>query len=79
MPNVAPIMAAGRTFAHVQKAIGAQLATILRDPKVSVNPRAYSPQQIFVGGEVGAQGTYAMPGPVGVMEAVLLAALKLRI
>ena len=73
MPNVEPIMAAGRTFAHVQNAIGAQLATILRNPKVSVNPRAYSPQQIFVGGEVGAQGTYAMPGPVGVMEAVLLA------
>lgn len=73
MPDVKPIMAAGRTFQHVEAAIGAQLATILRDPSVSVNPRAYSPQQIFVGGEVGAQGTYALPGPVGVIEAVLLA------
>ncbi len=73
MPNVEPIMAAGRTFRHVEAAISAQMATLLRDPKVSVNPRAYSPQQIFIGGEVGAQGTYAMPGPVGVTEAVLLA------
>lgn len=73
MPNVKPIMAAGRTFQHVESAISAQLATLLRDPKVSVNPRAYSSQQIFIGGEVGAQGTYAMPGPVGVIEGVLLA------
>lgn len=73
MPNVKPIMAAGRTFTHVQNALSAELATLLRDPKIAVTPRAYSSQQIFVGGEVGAQGTYAMPGPVGVMEAVLLA------
>lgn len=73
MPNVKPIMAAGRTFGHVEAAISAQMATLLRDPKVSVNPRAYSPQQIFIGGEVGAQGTYAMPGPVGATEAILLA------
>ena len=73
MPDVKPIMAAGRTFTQVQNSLGAELATILRDPKIAVTPRAYSPQQIFVGGEVGAQGTYPMPGPVGVMEAVLLA------
>ncbi len=73
MPNVKPVMAAGRTFTHVQNALSAELATLLRDPKIAVTPRAYSPQQIFIGGEVGAQGTYPMPGPVGVMEAVLLA------
>ncbi len=73
MPNVPPIMAAGRTFTYVEGALSAELAKLLRNPKIAVTPRAYSPQQIFVGGEVGAQGTYAMPGPVGVMEAVLLA------
>ena len=73
MPNVKPIMAAGRTFTHVQNALSAELATILRDPKIAVTPRAYGPQQIYVGGEVGAQGSYALPGPVGVLEAVLLA------
>ena len=73
MPNVQPIMAAGRTFTHVQNALSAELATILRDPKIAVTPRAYGPQQIYVGGEVGAQGSYALPGPVGVFEAVLLA------
>ena len=73
MPSVNPVMAAGRDITYVQNAISAELATLLRDPKVAVTPRAYSSQQIFIGGEVGQQGTYAMPGPIGVMEGVLLA------
>ena len=73
MPNVKPTMAAGRTITDLQNALSAELATILRDPKIAVTPRAYGPQQIYVGGEVGAQGSYALPGPVGVIEAVLLA------
>ena len=73
MPNVTPVMAAGRTITHVQNALSAQLSTLLRDPKIAVTPRAYSSQQIYIGGEVGQQGTFAMPGPIGVMEGILLA------
>jgi polysaccharide export outer membrane protein len=73
MPMAQPIMAAGRTFEQVEAGLSAELAKQLRDPRIAVTPRAYSPQQIFVGGEVGQQGTYTLPGPVGAMEAVLMA------
>jgi len=73
MPHIKPIMAAGRNFEHVQAELSAELSTVLRDPTIAVTPRAYGPQQIYVGGEVGQQGTYSLPGPVGVLEAVLMA------
>ncbi len=73
MPMIQPVMAAGRTFAEVQNMISAQLATQLRDPRISVTPRAYAPAQVFVGGEVGAQGTYPLPGPIGATEAIMMA------
>ena len=73
MPMTQPIMAAGKTMGDISAALTAQLATQLRDPRVDVTPRAYAPQQIFVGGEVGQQGTYTLPGPVGALEAVFMA------
>ena len=73
MPHIKPVMAAGRNFEHVQSELSASLSTVLRDPTIAVTPRAYGPQQIYVGGEVGQQGTYTLPGPVGVLEAVLMA------
>lgn len=73
MPLVDPIMAAGRPLAHIQNDIRAQLAKQLVDPAVTVTPRAFAPAQIYVGGEVNAQGTYALPGPVGALEAVIMA------
>ena len=73
MPMTKPVMAAGKTMPDVAAALSAQLATQLRDPRVDVTPRAYAPQQIFVGGEVGQQGTYTLPGPVGALEAVFMA------
>lgn len=73
MPMTQPIMAAGRSFTELQQAISAQLAQQLRDPRIAVTPRAYAPAQVFVGGEVGTQGTYTLPGPIGAMEAILMA------
>ena len=73
MPMAKPVMAAGRTMEYVQQALRAELASQLRDPTLAVTPRAYGPQQIFVGGEVGQQGTYTLPGPIGTMEAVMMA------
>ena len=73
MPMSKPVMAAGRTFTQVQHSLQAELGKQLRDPRLAVTPRAYSPQQIFVGGEVGQQGTYTLPGPIGAIEAVLMA------
>lgn len=73
MPMSEPVMAAGRTMGQVEAAISANLAKQLVDPKVVITPRAYGPQQVFIGGEVGAQGTYTLPGPIGTMEAILMA------
>ncbi len=73
MPMTQPVMAAGHTFTQLEQALSAQLSKQLRDPRIAVSPRAYAPAQIFVGGEVGAQGTYTLPGPVGAMEAILMA------
>ena len=73
MPMIQPIMAAGRSFTDLQHALSAQLGQQLRDPRVAVTPRAYAPAQIFVGGDVATQGTYTLPGPIGVLEAIMMA------
>jgi len=73
MPMTEPVMAAGRTFAQVQQALQAHLAKQLRDPTVAISPRAYAPEQVYVGGEVGQPGTYTLPGPIGAIETLFMA------
>lgn len=73
MPMSGPIMAAGKTLDQVQHELKAQLSKQLRDPTLAITPRAYGPQQIYVGGEVGQQGTYTLPGPIGAIEAIFMA------
>ena len=73
MPMLKPIMAAGRSITQVQSELRAGLAQQLRDPTIAVTPRAYGPQQIFIGGQVQTPGTYALPGPIGAIEAVFMA------
>jgi len=73
MPMSSPIMAAGRTFTQVQGELSAELGKQLRDPTLAVTPRAYSPEQIYVGGQVGQPGTYTIPGRIGALEAIFMA------
>lgn len=73
MPNVAPIMAAGRSLPQVEQALKAQLAKELRDPTIAVTSRSFAPMQIYVGGQVGQQGQYTLSGPIGSLEAVMMA------
>ncbi len=73
MPMSRPIMAAGRSFSHLQTQLMAELGKQLRDPRITVTPRAYAPEQIYVGGEVGQPGTYTIPGRIGALEAILMA------
>lgn len=73
MPMSQPVMAAGRTFGQVQTALMAELGKQLRDPRISVTPRAYAPEQIYVGGQVNQPGTYTLPARVGALEAILMA------
>ena len=73
MPMSRPVMAAGRTILDVRAALQAELGRQLRDPSVAITPRAFVPQQVFVGGEVGQPGTYTLPGPIGAVETVFMA------
>ena len=73
MPMASPIMAAGKSIPYIQAALSVELAKQLRDPTVAVTSRAFGPQQIYVGGQVGQQGTYAMSGPIGSLEAIIMA------
>ncbi len=73
MPMITPIMAAGRPLSYVEQAIERDLAKQLRDPNVTVTHRAFAPQNIYVGGQVGQQGTYAISGPIGTLEAIIMA------
>ncbi|MDA8708516.1 polysaccharide export protein [Hellea sp.] len=73
MPMSRPILAAGRTFQQVQGELSAELGKQLRDPTLAVTPRAYSPEQIYVGGQVGQPGTYTLPGRIGALEALIMA------
>ena len=45
----------------------------LRFPTVGVVPKSFGSRQVFVGGEVEKPGALAIPGPMGVMEAVIMA------
>ncbi|WP_298917376.1 polysaccharide biosynthesis/export family protein [uncultured Algimonas sp.] len=73
MPMSPPIMAAGRTFTDLQNALMIELGKQLRDPRISVTPRAYAPEQIYVGGEVGQAGTYTLSDRIGALEAIFMA------
>jgi len=73
MPMSRPIMAAGRTFMQVQNELMGELGKQLRDPTIAVTPRAYAPEQIYVGGQVGQPGTYTIPGRIGALEGILMA------
>lgn len=73
MPMSQPIMAAGRTFTQLQASLSTELGQQLRDPRVSVTPRAYAPEQIYVGGQVGQPGTYTINNRIGALEAILMA------
>ena len=73
MPMLSPIMAAGRTVPQVQSALKAGLGQQLRDPRLAVTPRAYAPQQVFIGGAVQQPGTYTLPGPIGAIETIFMA------
>ncbi len=73
MPMAGSIMAAGRTIPWLEQAVRTEMAKQLVDPTTAITSRAFAPQNIFVGGQVAQQGTYAMSGPIGSLEAIIMA------
>jgi protein involved in polysaccharide export with SLBB domain len=72
-PLVRPVMAADRTIPEVVQELQGLYATQLRNPAVTVNPRSFASQQIFVGGEVGRAGMLPLTGEMDPLQAVIAA------
>lgn len=67
-------MVADRTDREIADTIARAYAQhVLVDPMVEVRRAGLGPQNIIVGGEVNAPGLVEMTGPIGALEAVMLA------
>lgn len=70
---IGPVPAEGRTPGELEADLESRYEKYLRFPTVGVVPKSYGNRQVFVGGEVNRPGALNMPGPMGVMEAVIMA------
>jgi protein involved in polysaccharide export with SLBB domain len=74
LPLLANVMVADRTDHEIANVIAdAYARSVLVSPIVEVRRAALGPQNIIVGGEVNSPGLVALTGPVGALEAVMLA------
>ncbi|MEW5424287.1 polysaccharide biosynthesis/export family protein [Amorphus sp. 3PC139-8] len=67
------VPAEGRTPKELEQELEKRYRKYLRYPTVGVVPTSFGARQVFVGGEVNEPGALTMPGPLGVMEAVIMA------
>lgn len=70
---IGAVPAEGRTPGELEADLSSRYEKYLRFPTVGVVPKSYGNRQVFVGGEVNRPGAMNMPGPLGVMEAVIMA------
>jgi protein involved in polysaccharide export with SLBB domain len=74
LPLLTNIMVAGQTDHEIANVVAdAYAVSTLVSPIVEVRRAQLGPQNIIVGGEVTSAGLISMPGPIGAMEAVMLA------
>lgn len=73
MSLVGSVVAEGQTPSEFARDLEKRFAVELQRPDVTVIPRAFASQRVFVGGEVGAPGVVNLTGRMGVGEAVLAA------
>ncbi|MFN4090240.1 MAG: polysaccharide biosynthesis/export family protein [Alphaproteobacteria bacterium] len=73
MPLIGFVTAAGKTPRELQFELLARFRRELRQPEVTVVPRAFAAQRVFVGGEVANPGIYDLPHEIGVLQAVVIA------
>lgn len=74
LPLLGNVMVASQTDAEIASAVAdAYAQSVLVSPIVEVRRATLGPQNIIVGGEVNAPGLVEMSGPIGALEAVMLA------
>jgi len=67
------VVAEGRTPTQLAQELERRFAVELRRPEVTVIPRSFASQRVFVGGEVATPGVVNLAGRIGVTEAVMTA------
>ncbi|MGX1099838.1 protein involved in polysaccharide export with SLBB domain [Amorphus sp. MBR-141] len=70
---IGSVVADGRTPKELEQELEERYRKYLRFPTVGVVPKSFGSRQVFVGGEVERPGALSVPGPLGVMEAVIMA------
>ncbi len=73
MPLIGFVTAGGKTPRELQFELLARFRRELRQPEVTVVPRTFASQRVFVGGEVANPGIYDLPHEIGVLQAVVIA------
>src|SRR3546814_5807715 len=72
-PRIGFVVAGGKTPRELQFELLARFRRELRQPEVTVVPRTFASQRVFVGGEVANPGIYDLPSEIGVLQAVVIA------
>ena len=70
IPLVGEMMAAGKTPSQLEKEIGKALENFVQNPEVSVTVLDVRSKKYYVVGEVQKAGSFALAGPLTVMEAL---------
>ena len=70
LPFIDEVTAAGRTPAELDAELTRLYEPELTKPEITVIVRSFAGQRIFIGGEVGAQGTYPLVGNVTLAQAI---------
>lgn len=73
MPLIGAIMAANRTSEELETDLVVAYAPHLRTPEIEVSPRAFTSQQVFVGGEVSRPGVIDLASGMDALQAVTAA------
>ena len=74
LPLLSDVMVAGQADYEIANTVAdAYAQSVLVSPVVEVRRAALGPQNIIVGGEVNGPGLIEMQGPIGALEAVMLA------
>jgi polysaccharide biosynthesis/export protein len=73
LPLLNDVQAAGLTPEQLRLAITAAAAKFIRDPAVSVIVKQINSRKVFVSGQVGKPGPYALTAPTTVLQLLALA------
>ena len=76
LPRLRSIFVEGLTVEELRYVLTQQFSTYVRDPQVFVNPAAYRPIRVYIGGEVARPGYYYLSGQQSALGAEAVGSTK---